>query len=312
MLLSDSDIERIDDENVGRLYMAKNKKKFPSVNKVLDFVEDKTHLLQWKERVGAEKAGEIARKASTDGGAVHKANENYFKHPGQTPTFQNTRQKHLYGQFTKFLELVETPLANELKVTWEDKLSSQGKDENGIECGYGGTLDALLLVNTNSFVLANSPEPNNRPEDLAEQDILLVDYKSQSKKKDIRWMLRHYIQAAAYIGAVNKLTDKQYSISKAMIVGATARNLYLYYLDSRSIMWYWNSWLQMLYCYFTKTSFDWETFRRISEGYLLEDNKWLFQGLNNSYLPTELKILGASEESEEDEQCSTSENISTN
>jgi len=67
-------------ENVlgSRMYVAPNGQRYPSVTTVIaDY--GKEAILEWRKKVGDEKANEISRKATTRGTGVHKALETYLK-----------------------------------------------------------------------------------------------------------------------------------------------------------------------------------------------------------------------------------------
>ena len=59
-----------------RVYVTPSGNRYPSVTTVLaDY--GKEAILEWRKRVGDEKANEISRKATTRGTSVHKALELY-------------------------------------------------------------------------------------------------------------------------------------------------------------------------------------------------------------------------------------------
>lgn len=66
-------------ENVlgSRVYVTPNGQHYPSVTTVLSDYK-KEALMQWRAKVGEEKANEISRKATTRGTSVHKALEMYL------------------------------------------------------------------------------------------------------------------------------------------------------------------------------------------------------------------------------------------
>lgn len=60
-----------------RVYVAPNGEKYPSVTTVIAD-HGKEAILEWRKRVGDEKANEISRKATTRGTSVHKVLEAYL------------------------------------------------------------------------------------------------------------------------------------------------------------------------------------------------------------------------------------------
>jgi len=61
-----------------RMYVAPNGQRYPSVTTVIAD-HGKEAILEWRKKVGDEKANEISRKATTRGTSVHKALEKYLK-----------------------------------------------------------------------------------------------------------------------------------------------------------------------------------------------------------------------------------------
>lgn len=61
-----------------RVYLAPNGERYPSVTTVLSD-HGKEAIMEWRKKVGEEKANEISRKATTRGTGVHKALELYLK-----------------------------------------------------------------------------------------------------------------------------------------------------------------------------------------------------------------------------------------
>lgn len=65
-------------EDGRRVYLTPTGEKYPSVTTVLSDY-GKESLMEWRKKVGEEKANEISRKATTRGTSVHKALEMYLK-----------------------------------------------------------------------------------------------------------------------------------------------------------------------------------------------------------------------------------------
>lgn len=68
-------LERID--GAIRLYETPTGERYPSVTTVLSAMEDKTHLDEWRQRVGDEEADLTMRRASTRGTNIHDMLERY-------------------------------------------------------------------------------------------------------------------------------------------------------------------------------------------------------------------------------------------
>ena len=73
-----------------RLYSAPNGTALPSVTTILDNTKDKTHLMEWRRKVGEEQANIITKEASGIGTRMHKYLEEYIERgswgtPGSNP-----------------------------------------------------------------------------------------------------------------------------------------------------------------------------------------------------------------------------------
>lgn len=67
----------VDNSSGKRLYLTPTGAKYPSVTSVLSEY-GKKELMEWRAKVGEEKANEISRKATTRGTGVHKAIERHL------------------------------------------------------------------------------------------------------------------------------------------------------------------------------------------------------------------------------------------
>ena len=61
-----------------RVYVTPTKEKLPSVTTILDSTKDKTHLIEWRKRVGEEKARQITTEAAGIGTAMHANLERFI------------------------------------------------------------------------------------------------------------------------------------------------------------------------------------------------------------------------------------------
>jgi genome maintenance exonuclease 1 len=69
-------LERVDGETA-RLYETPTGERYPSVTTVLGAMSDKTHLNQWRSRVGDVEANMVSARAASRGTSVHNMCENY-------------------------------------------------------------------------------------------------------------------------------------------------------------------------------------------------------------------------------------------
>lgn len=110
---------------------------FPSVTTVLSATEDKTWLIEWRKRVGDEKADEVSRNATTIGTGLHTLAECYVQgiEPPKVPGQSKIMFTYLRPQLDKNLGMVcgiEVPLysdrigmagSTDLVGFWKGKLS---------------------------------------------------------------------------------------------------------------------------------------------------------------------------------------------
>lgn len=75
-LLQFETLERVDGETA-RLYETPTGERYPSVTTVLGAMSDKTHLNQWRSRVGDVEANMVSARAASRGTSVHNMCENY-------------------------------------------------------------------------------------------------------------------------------------------------------------------------------------------------------------------------------------------
>ena len=61
-----------------RVYKCPDGEAVASVTTILDSTKDKTHLFEWRKRVGEENAKRITKEASGMGTRMHKYIENYI------------------------------------------------------------------------------------------------------------------------------------------------------------------------------------------------------------------------------------------
>jgi ATP-dependent exoDNAse (exonuclease V) beta subunit len=61
----------------GRRYSTPDGKVYPSITTVLSHSTDKTHIFEWRKRIGAEAANKITAKSSSRGTKLHTICENY-------------------------------------------------------------------------------------------------------------------------------------------------------------------------------------------------------------------------------------------
>ena len=137
--------------------------KYPSVTTVLDKMTDKSHLIEWRKRVGEEEANRVSKFATTRGTAVHTMAENYVL--GEEIDLSMPGNKIIFDQIKKVLDShVDNVIASESTL-----ISHKLK--------VAGTADLI-----------------------AEYDgkLSIIDYKTASKRKRKEWIENYFLQSAMY------------------------------------------------------------------------------------------------------------------
>lgn len=160
-----------------RRYATPDGEKLPSVTTILDATkseESKKALMEWRKRVGAQKAQEITTEAAGRGTRMHKWLENYIKtgatgEPGSNPY---SLQSHTMAQ----------------------TIISEGL----IKCNeYWGTEVPLyypkIYAGTTDLVGVH------------DGDEAIMDFKQSNKEKRREWIDDYFVQLAAYTNAHNEV-----------------------------------------------------------------------------------------------------------
>ena len=99
------DFPQLLQENVlgTRMYVAPNGQRYPSVTTVI--ADHGTEaILEWRKKVGDEKANEISRKATTRGTGVHKTLETYLKNEDTSTLEMMPNVKSLFVRMKQELD----------------------------------------------------------------------------------------------------------------------------------------------------------------------------------------------------------------
>ncbi len=137
--------------------------KYPSVTTVLDKMTDKTHLIEWRKRVGEQEANRVSKFATTRGTAVHTMAENYVL--GEDVDLSMPGNKIIFDQIKKVLDSnVDNVIASESTLI-SHKLKVAGTTDLIAE--YDGKLS-------------------------------IIDYKTASKRKRKEWIENYFLQSALY------------------------------------------------------------------------------------------------------------------
>jgi len=162
------------EENGKRRYATPGGPPVASVTTILDATKDKTHLIQWRKRVGEKKAQEIVTEAAGVGTRMHKYLEDYIEfgewpQPGSNPYAQ---QAHMMATVIK-----ENAMTHVDEI-WGSEVPLY------IPQMYAGTTD---LVGT----FKGQP--------------CIMDFKQTNKPKKQEWVIDYYLQMTAYALAHNEV-----------------------------------------------------------------------------------------------------------
>ena len=179
-----------------RRYATPDGERLPSVTTILDATkpeEAKKALQEWRQRVGPQKAQEIATEAAGRGTRMHKWLENYVKtgstgEPGSNPySLQSHQMAH--SIITQGLSKCDEFWGTEVSLYYPQI--------------YAGTTD-LVGVHDGSPAI--------------------MDHKQSNKLKKREWIEDYFLQLAAYAEAHNKVHGT--NIRKGVIFMCTADNIY--------------------------------------------------------------------------------------
>jgi len=165
-----------------RVYVTPDGDKLPSVTTILDKTKDKTHLIEWRKRVGEEKARQITTEAAGIGTAMHANLERYLCGMERMP---GNNQVHV--QANKMAEVIIQNGLCDVDEVWamEQSLYFPGL--------YSGTTDLCGVY-------------KGRP--------AIMDHKQTNKPKKEEWVEDYKLQLVAYAMAHNEVygTDIQSGI----------------------------------------------------------------------------------------------------
>lgn len=182
--------------NEGRKYVTPDGSKLPSVTTILDAtkpLEAKKALIEWRRRVGEQKAKEITAEAAGRGTRMHSFLEDYIKTdslrtPGGHPASQ---QSHLMAQ-----TVIKQGLSN-CDEFWGTEVSLYFPQI------YAGTTDLVGLH---------------------AGDEAIMDHKQTNRPKKREWIEDYFLQLTAYANAHNEVYGTK--IRKGVIFMCSAANEY--------------------------------------------------------------------------------------
>lgn len=161
----------------GRQYVgesAEYARPVPSVTTILDITADKTHLIEWRKRIGEDEANRQSQQAAGLGTKVHNALEKYI----------------LGKEWDNFGNNLVSVLAAKMSRVMIEKGLSKVDELWGTEVGliapdlYAGTSDAVGIY---------------------EGEHSIIDFKTAKKLKKREWIEDYFIQGCAYALAHNEM-----------------------------------------------------------------------------------------------------------
>jgi hypothetical protein len=169
------DFPQLLQENVlgSRMYVAPNGNRYPSVTTVIAD-HGKEAILEWRKKVGDEKANEISRKATTRGTGVHKALELYLKNEDVSTLEMLPNVKSLFVRMKQELD----DKVNNIHCL-EDRLFSH-------ELKLAGTVDCIAEY---KGVLS------------------VIDFKTSIRLKKKENIGGYFMQGSAYAQMFNEMTN---------------------------------------------------------------------------------------------------------
>lgn len=156
-----------------RVYQTPDGETLPSVTTILSSTKDMAGLLEWRKRVGEDKANQITKEAAGVGTAMHGNLERFIaglqRQPGNNP---------VHVQANKMADII---IENGLKDVNEVWAMEQSLYFPGL---YSGTTDLVGVYKGNPSVM---------------------DYKQTNKPKKEEWIEDYKMQLIAYIMAHNEI-----------------------------------------------------------------------------------------------------------
>lgn len=156
-----------------RVYQTPAGEKLPSVTTILSATKDQTHLIEWRKRIGEEKAAQITKEAAGIGTAMHANLERFLcgleRQPGNNP---------VHVQANSMANVIIENGLSKMNEVWamEQSLYFPGL--------YSGTTDLVGVF---------------------EGEPAICDHKQTNKPKKEEWVEDYKMQLVAYALAHNEV-----------------------------------------------------------------------------------------------------------
>lgn len=160
--------------NGERLYQTPDGKSVPSVTTILDATKDKTGLIEWRKRVGEERAKEITTEASGRGTRMHNTLEKYID-TGDWPVAGSNPYAQ---QANAMAQVIRENALNDIDAIYGSEVPLYMP---GI---YAGTSDLICSYKGN---------------------LSIADFKQTNRPKKEEYVEDYYLQLVAYAEAHNEV-----------------------------------------------------------------------------------------------------------
>lgn len=207
----------------GRKYVAPDGSRLPSVTTILDAtkpIEAKKALIEWRRRVGEQKAKEITAEAAGRGTRMHKWLENFVLNDdtGQPGSHPASQQSHRMAH-----TVIKNGLTN-CDEFWGTEVALYFPQI------YAGTTDLVGIHNGSEAIM---------------------DFKQTNKPKQESWITDYFLQLVAYAECHNEVYGTY--INKGVIMMCSADNQYQeFVLEGNKFKTYGDMWWKRVEEYYTK------------------------------------------------------------
>jgi hypothetical protein len=156
-----------------RVYLTPDGESLPSVTTILSATKDMTHLNEWRDRIGKDKAQQITTEAAGVGTSLHANLERFLcgmqRQPGNNP---------VHVKANAMADVIIEHGLNDVDEVWaiEQSLYFPGL--------YSGTTDLVCVYKGNPCI---------------------ADFKQTNKPKKAEWVEDYYLQLMAYTLAHNEV-----------------------------------------------------------------------------------------------------------
>ena len=158
------EIKQLNEDGV-RHYLTPEGNRYPSVTTVLSAMSDKSGILEWRQKVGENKANQITNRAAARGTKVHALLEDYVLNKDIDLKKQMPVNTMLFNQVKTYIDKhIDVVLGSEISL-YSDILKTAGKCD--LVCKLG-------------------------------KSIAVVDFKTSTNSKREEWINNYFLQATTY------------------------------------------------------------------------------------------------------------------